>query len=191
MFYKNVEPTEARVHTTQFRIIGRLHLPPSRGTSEFLNADDRPHLAMTHCSMYASGIEFPPKRQDFRYETDFAAVPKEQVAWLAGGPSARPDPSLPHEERQVYLVYPSYVLTGRLMLRPNQRTSDFLMDAMGRRPFQALYDARVMRPEEGVSLFRLPTLERLESVVVNLRSAGGIFDLARESDEPGFVLEDD
>jgi hypothetical protein len=191
VFYANVSPTEARVYTTQFRIIGQMHLPPGRGTAEFLNGDDRPHLTMTGCSMYASGIDHPPKREDFRYETEFAAVPKDQVAWLIAGTWQKQDPNMPHEERQVYLVYPSYVLAGRLTMRPNLRTSDFLVDAMSRRPFQALFDARVMRPREDVSLFRLPVVERFDVVVVNLRAAGGIFDLAPEVDEPAYVLEGD
>lgn len=190
MFHANLSPVELRVYTTQFRIIGRLHLPPARGAAEFLNADERPHLSMTRCSMYASGIDHPPKREDFRYETPFAAVPKDQVAWLVGGRAQRPDPSLPLEDRQVYLVYPNYVLAGRLALRPNQRTSDFLVDASGRRPFQTLFEARVMRPSDEASLYRLPLVERFDAVVVNLRSAGGIFDLVPDGEGPDFVLEE-
>ncbi len=191
MFYGNVTPSEARVYTTQFRIIGKMHLPAGRGTAEFLNGDDRPHLTMTGCSMYASGIEHPPKREDFRYETEFAAVPKDQIAWVHGGSWQRADPNLPREQRQVYLVYTNYVLSGVLLMEPNRRTSDFLSQAMQRRPFQTLFDARVMRPQEDVSLFRLPVVERFDAVVANLRSAGGIFDLAPEAHEPAFVLEED
>ncbi len=191
MFYANVTPTEARVYTTQFRVIGKMHLPSSRGTAEFLNADDRPHLTMTSCSMYASGIEHPPKREDFRYETEFAAIPKDQVAWVVGGTWVAPDPNMPVQQRHVYLVFPSYVLAGRMQLRPNLRTSDFLQDAMHRKPFQTLFDARVMRPAEDVSLFRLPLVERFDAVVVNLRAAGGIFDLAPDAHEPSYVLEED
>ena len=190
MFHANLSPIEIRVYTTQFRILGRLHVPPARGAAEFLNADERPHLAMTGCTMYASGIEHPPKREDFRYETSFAAVPKDQIAWIVGGHAQRPDPSLSLEERQVYLVYPNYVLAGRLSLRPKQRTSDFLVEAMNRRPFQTLFDARVMRPSENASLYRLPLVEHFDKVVVNLRSAGGIFDLAPDRDGPDFVLEE-
>ena len=190
VFYSNVVPIETRVYTTQFRIIGRMHLPSGRGTAEFLNADERPHLTMTNCSMYATGIEHPPKREDFRYETGFAAVPKDQVAWLVGGVARQPDPNMPLEDRQVYLVYPNYVLAGRVALRANQRTSDFLVDAMGRKPFQALFDARVMLPSGDASLYRLPLVERLDSVIVNLRSAGGIFDLQPDDEGPGFVLEE-
>ena len=39
--------------------------------------------------------------------------------------------------------------------------------------------------------FRLPVVERFDVVVVNLRAAGGIFDLAPEVDEPAYVLEGD
>lgn len=187
----NVKAREARVHTTQFRIYGQMHLPDARGTATFLNADERRHLAMTDCTMYATGIEQPPARQDFRYETAFAAIPKDQVAWLVGGHTQPADPGMPQESRQVYLVYPNYVLAGRLELRPNQRTSDFLGDAMDRRPFQTLFEARVMRPEADVSLWRLPLVERFEFVVVNLRSAGGIFDLEPDEEAPSFVLEED
>lgn len=190
MFYANVSPTEVRVYTTQFRIYGRMHLPNNRGTAEFLNGDDRPHVTMTACTMYASGIDHPPKREDFRYETEFAAVPKDQVAWVIGGGRQSADPNLPAEERQVYLVYPNYVLTGRLAMRPKIRTSDFLVEAMGRRPFQSMLDARVMLPREDESLFRLPAVERFDAVVVNLRAAGGIFDLVPNDDEPAYVLEE-
>lgn len=190
MFYSNVAPISVRMYTTQFRILGSMHLPQGRGTAEFLNGHDRPHVAMTGCSMYASGIEHPPRDADFRYRTEFAAVPKDQVAWLTGGPTQAVDPNLPSEDRQVYLVYPNYVLAGRLALRPNLRTSDFLVEAMGRRPFQALFDASVMRPQEDLPLARLPAYERFDSVVVNLRVAGGIFDLQPEAPEPGFVLEE-
>jgi hypothetical protein len=191
VFYANVTPTDVRVYTTQFRILGKMHLPSGRGTGEYLNGDDRPHVTMTACSMYASGIEHPPKREDFRYETEFAAVPKDQIAWLIGGSWQKPDPNLPKQDRQVYLVYTNYVLSGRVLLQPNRRTSDFLSEALTRRPFQTLFDARVMRPSEDLSLFRLPVLERFEAVVANLRSAGGIFDLAADAQEPGFVLEDE
>lgn len=191
MFYSNVSPVDTRMYTTQFRIIGKMHLPEKRGTAEFLNADDRPHLTMTSCSMYAPGIEHPPKREDFRYETEFAAVPKDQVAWIVGGAWQAPDPNLPKEERNVYLVFPSYVLAGRLVMRPNVRTSDFLVEALNRRPFQTLLDARVMRPSPDTSMFRLPVVERFEAVVVNFRAAGGIFDLAPDTNEPSYVLEDD
>lgn len=190
VFYSNVTPVDARMYTTQFRVIGKMHLPGGRGTAEFLNADDRPHLAMTSCSMYAPGIEHPPKREDFRYETEFAAVPKDQVAWLVGGSYQTPDPAMPHEERHVYLVFPNYVLAGRVVLRPKVRTSDFLVEALGRRPFQTLFDARVMRPSPDASMFRLPVVERFDAVVVNLRAAGGIFDLAPDKNEPSYVLEE-
>lgn len=190
MFYANVAPVDTRMYTTQFRIIGKMHLPSQRGTAEFLNSDDRPHLTMTACSMYAPGIEHPPKREDFRYETEFAAVPKDQVAWIVGGTWQTPDPNLPKEERHVYVVYPSYVLAGRLITRPNIRTSDFLVEALNRRPFQTLFDARVMRPAPDTSMFRLPVVERFEAAVVNLRSAGGIFDLAPDTHEPSYVLEE-
>lgn len=178
------------MYTTQFRIIGKMHLPKARGTAEFLNADDRPHLTMTACSMYAPGIEHPPKREDFRYETEFAAVPKDQVSWIVGGTWQTPDPAMPHEERHVYLVFPSYVLAGRLALRPNVRTSDFLVEALNRRPFQTLFDTRVMRPALDTSMFRLPVVERIEAAVVNLRAAGGIFDLAPDTKDPSYVLEE-
>lgn len=191
VFYANVTPVEARVYTVQFRVYGHLHLPPRRGTDAFLNGDDRPHVAMTQCTMYASGVEHPPNREDFRYETDFAAIPKEQISWLVGGFEPEADPGMPYAHRQVYLVYPNYVLAGKLQLRPNQRTSDFLVDAMGRRPFQTLFDARVMRPQEDASLWRLPLVERFDFVVANIRSAGGIFDLVPELHEPSFVLEED
>lgn len=191
MFYANVTPAETRLYTTQFRIIGKMHLPKSRGTAAFLNGDDRPHLTMTSCSLYAPGIEHPPKREDFRYETEFAAVPKEQVAWIVGGAWQPPDPNMPHEERHVYLVFPDYVLAGRLMLRPTVRTSDFLSDAMGRRPFQTLFDAKVMRPSADTSMFRLPVVERFEAVTVNLRAAGGLFDLAPDTHEPSYILEEE
>lgn len=191
VFYKNVTPSDARVYTTQFRIYGRMHLPPRRATAAVLNGDDRPHLTMTECTMFASGVEHPPNRQDFRYETEFAAIPKDQVAWLVGGSEPEPEPGTPTGERQVYLVYPNYVLAGRLQLLPNQRTSDFLVDATNRRPFQTLFDARVMRPQEDVSLWRLPLVERFDFVVANLRSAGGIFDLVADEHEPSFVLEED
>jgi hypothetical protein len=48
-----------------------------------------------------------------------------------------------------------------------------------------------MRPSEDLALFRLPVVERFEVVVANLRSAGGIFDLADDDQEPGYVLEDE
>ena len=190
VFYSNVSPTDARVYTTQFRIIGTMHLPQNRGTSEFLNADDRPHVAMTRCSMYASGIEHPPRAADFRYETSFAAVPKNQLSWLVGGVTPRPDPNMPTEYRQVFLVYEGYVLSGRLMVRPKQRTSDFLVEAMGRRPFQTVFDASLMRPQDDTSLFKLPVVETFDAVVVNLNAAGGIFDKAPDTKDPNFVLEE-
>jgi len=62
---------------------------------------------------------------------------------------------------------------------------------MGRRPFQTLFDAKVMRPSADTSMFRLPVVERFEAVTVNLRAAGGLFDLAPDTHEPSYILEEE
>lgn len=60
----------------------------------------------------------------------------------------------------------------------------FAADALDRRPFQALTEARILRPGEDAPLAELPVEESFEFVVVNVCSAGGIFNRP-DGDESG------
>lgn len=174
---RNLTVAEARVYTNEFRLYGLLHLPDYVGTARFLNLTDRPYLPVTQCMVYDAGFRHPPENAALQYETDFAAIPKDHVLWVVGG---RPEPPVEHaqrEARRVYVMYPSYVLSGTLYVMHAQRVSDYLHTAFTDRPFQDLYDARVLLPRSGAPLEDFEVLQEHAFVALNLKQAGGVFDV--------------
>jgi hypothetical protein len=74
MLNPTLRPVEARVYTDEFRVYGVFHLRANTGTAWLLNAEDRPHLPLTHVSMYRPGVAHPPGSEALAYETHFAAI---------------------------------------------------------------------------------------------------------------------
>jgi hypothetical protein len=175
---RRVTPTEGRVYTNEFRLYGLLHLPEFVSTSRLLNLTDRPYLPVTRCMVYDAGFRHPPENAALQYETDFAAVPKDHILWVVGGLADEPAERARREPRMVYVMYASYVLTGRLYLMPDQRVSDFLHTVFTDRPFQDLHDARVLLPRRDVPLADFEVLQSHDFVAVNLKQAGGVFDVS-------------
>ena len=175
---RRVTPTEGRVYTNEFRLYGLLHLPDFLSTSRLLNLTDRPYLPVTRCMVYDAGFRHPPENAALQYETDFAAVPKDHILWVVGGTADEPAERARREPRMVYVMYASYVLTGRLYLMPDQRVSDFLHTVFTDRPFQDLHDARVLLPRRDVPLADFEVLQSHDFVTVNLKQAGGVFDVS-------------
>lgn len=183
-----VEPEEGRVYTAEFRLYGLLHLPKNVGTARMLNLGDRPYLPVTSCMVYGAGYRHPPESDALQYETEFAAVPKDHVLWVVGGRVEDVPVALQRTPRLVYVMYAGYVLTGSLYLTPNQRVSDFLLTALTDRPFHNLHNARVLEPRPDVPMRDFAQLQQHPFVTVNLKRAGGIFDV-REGDGGGFRLD--
>lgn len=185
---RRVQAEEGRVYTAEFRLYGLLHLPVEIGTARTLNLADRPYLPVTRCMVYGAGHRHPPEPDALQYETEFAAVPKDHVLWVVGGRADDVPEALQREPRLVYVMYAHYVLTGSLFLAPQQRVSDFLLTALTDRPFHNLHHARVLEPSPTAALSEFRELQRHPFVTVNLKRAGGIFDV-READGQGFRLD--
>jgi hypothetical protein len=185
---RHVTPVQGRIYTNEFRLYGQLHLPEAVGTARMLNLTDRPYVPVTDCMVYDAGFRHPPEHESLQYETTFAAVPKDHIMWIVGGRGEEPSEHARREARQVYIMYASYVLSGRLYLMPDQRVSDYLHTVFTDRPFQDLHEARVLLPKRDVHLEEFEVLQFHEFVTVNLKQAGGVFDVGRDS-EPGFRLE--
>lgn len=177
MLSASVRPVEARVYTDEFRVYGVFHLRANTGTAWLLNAEDRPHLPLTHVSMYRPGVAHPPGSEELAYETHFAAIPKASIVWMQGG---APDPGqdgMGRQRRQIYLVYPTYVMTGHFLMRPEVRLSDYVGTAMAAKPFVTLHEAKILgRAARGTDFADLPVLQEHAFITVNLRNVGGIFD---------------
>ncbi len=186
---RRVIPMEGRVYTNEFRLYGLLHLPEFVGTARLLNLTDRPYLPVTRCMVYDAGFRHPPESDAMQYETDFAAVPKDHILWVMGGRPEEPSEHVRREARLVYVMYDNYVLTGRLYIMPDQRVSDYLHTVFTDRPFQDLYGARVLLPRKDVPLEEFEVLQYHEFVTVNLKQAGGVFDVRREEGK-GFRLDE-
>jgi len=173
-----VQPIEACVHTQEFRVYGLVHFRPNTGTAWLMNAEDRPHLPMTRVAMYRLGIEHPPKASDLVYESHFAAIPKSSIVWIQGGASDDAKVGLGLQPREVYLVYPTYVLAGAVAMRPEVRLSDFVGLAMSKKSFVTLTDVRVLgRGDVGTPFTELPVAQAYDYVTVDLRKVAAVFDV--------------
>ena len=186
---RHVTPMEGRVYTNEFRLYGLLHLPAYVGTARLLNLTDRPYLPVTRCMVYDAGFRHPPENNAMQYETDFAAVPKDHILWVVGGRPEEPSEHARREARLVYVMYDRYVLTGRLFIMPDQRVSDYLHTVFTDRPFQDLHGARVLLPRNDLPLEEFEVLQYHEFVTVNLKQAGGVFDVKR-SEGSAFRLDE-
>jgi hypothetical protein len=177
-----VRPVEARVYTNEFRVYGLVHFRPNTGVAWLLNAEDRPHLPMTEVRMYRAGIEHPPSPDDLVYESDFVAIPKSSIAWIAGGARDDAREGMGLHARDVILVYPTYVLAGSFAMRPEVRLSDFVGLAMGKKSFLTLTGVRVLGPAKpGASFAERPVLQSHDFVTVDIRKVAGVLD-ARSAD---------
>jgi hypothetical protein len=186
---RRVKPMEGRIYTNEFRLYGMLHLPEFVGTARLLNLTDRPYLPVTSCMVYDAGFRHPPESDALQYETDFAAVPKDHILWVVGGRQEDASEHARREARLVYIMYTDYVLTGRLYIMPDQRVSDYLHTVFTDRPFQDLYGVRVLLPRRDVPLTDFEVLQHHDFVTVNLKQAGGVFDV-RRGEGAAFRLED-
>lgn len=187
---QGISPVEGRAYTFDFRVFGLLHMRRSVPVSRFLNQRDRPYVAMTSCIVYREGYDYPPAEAALLYRTPFAALPKSRVLWLVGGHRDTTSEPAGREPRFVYVMYPGYVLSGKLFLPPRVRVSDYLSQAFSDRSFQELVDVEVLKPRPGADLRQFEVVERHDFVVVNVALAGGLF----EDDKPigrSFRIEDD
>jgi hypothetical protein len=178
---RRVTATEGRVYTNEFRLYGLLHFPDFVGTARLLNLTDRPYLPVTRCMVYDAGFRHPPENDALQYETEFAAVPKAHILWVVGGRAEEPTEHVRHEPRLVYVMYSSYVLRGRLYLMPDQRVSDYLHTVFTDRPFQDLVEASVLLPRRDAPLEEFEVLQEHDFVTINLKQAGGVFDVRAEN----------
>ncbi len=186
-----VVPVEARVYTNEFRVYGLVHLRPNTGVAWLLNAESRPHLPLTDVRMYRSGIEHPPSDGDLVYESDFVAIPKSSIAWIAGGIRDDTREGMGLHARDVILVYPTYVLAGSLAMRPEVRLSDFVGLAMGKKSFVTLSGARVLGPASpGTSFAERPVLQSHDFVTVDIRKVAGVLEALDADPIKAFLLED-
>lgn len=173
-----VQPTELRVYTNEFRVYGLLHVRPNVGTAWLLNGDDRPHLALTRVSMYRAGVAHPPEDRERVYESHFAAIPKASIVWVQGGATDTAGTGLGLQPREVFLVYPTYVLAGSFSMRPEVRLSDFVGLHMTNRSFVTLAHARVLgRGPSGSSLAEAPVLHEYPFVTVDIRKVAAVVDV--------------
>jgi hypothetical protein len=170
----NAQPVGVTVLTREFLARGFVHVRDGTGMAWLLNAEERPALAMTGLGIYGRSFTDPPTEGDLLYRTEFAAVPKAQVLWLAGGAPDRTLDGHGRVPRPVHLLYADHVLTGTLNLRTEVRLSDFTAQLMPSKPFVTLYDARVLRPATGGELAEV---QYQPFLTVNLRNVGGIYDV--------------
>lgn len=171
------QPVEVVVHTQEFRMHATVHMRPGNSTAWLLNTDSRTFLALSSVSMYRPSVAERPPEDARVYDTGFAAVPKAHVTWVSGGAPEAAAEGFGRRPRQVFLIYPEYVLSGVLHMRPELRLSDFLATAINDKPFQTLFDAVVLEPgPAGTRVDAWPVLQRHPFVTVNLKLTSGVFD---------------
>lgn len=178
MSQSGLHPVRGRVITSEFGVDGFFHHREAVGTAWMLNATDRPYLPMTGIKVYRHGLVEAPAASELLYETEFAAIPKAQIRWLSGGAADASPEAQGRQLRAVHLLYADHVLTGSFLVRPEVRLSDFVTQATGAKPFITLLEARLLLPgPAGTPISELPTAEAHDFLTVNLRLAGGIFDV--------------
>ncbi|HHO58289.1 DUF6812 domain-containing protein [Oceanithermus desulfurans] len=181
MYARSTEPFEVRVHTTEFRIYGSMHLPKGGGTATFLNKDKRPLVPLTGVLVYAPGYDHPPRAEEMRAAADFLAVQKREILWVVGG---RPDraelPGVPVKKQRMALLFGCCVLVGVLVTPAGVRLSDFLASA---KPFQTLFDVRLYALAGDTPARELEVRQVFEFVTVNVQRILGIMEAPRFDDE--------
>lgn len=182
---------EGSLYTSDFRIHGVFYMRSNTGTAWMLNAEDRPHIPLTRVRMYGPGQEHPPAAEKLLYDTHFAAVPKSSIVWMTGGAPDKTQEGYGRLPRKVYVVYPNYLLTGYLSIRPEARLSDFLSSAMTTKPFYTLNDAKLLQPGgPGKTLADLAVLQSHPFITVNLKVVAGVFDVQGGDPGKAFIVED-
>ncbi|MDF1523992.1 MAG: hypothetical protein P1P87_14400 [Trueperaceae bacterium] len=190
MLQTSLKPVEARIYTNEFRVYGVVYMRPGTGTAWMLNTEQRPHVPVTRVSMFRPGIAHPPDSGQLAYESHFAAVPKASIVWMQGGAPDSVQEGLGKERRGVYLVYPSFVIAGSFLIRPELRLSDYLATAMGPKPFATLHDARILSPQGREQRFgELPVVQQHDFVTVNLHHVGVVFDERGGDPAKAYVAE--
>ncbi len=174
---QNVVPSEAQAYTLDFRILGLVHVRKGTPISRYLNQRERTYVPLTMCRVYRPGLEEPPADSALLYETDFAAVPKERLAFLIGGMAEPPTERANREPRQVTVMYSAFVLIGTMLLPPRVRMSDHLSLVYGDRPFVELSDVNVCKPRPDARVEEFEVVRRHPLVTVNIALAGGLFDV--------------
>ncbi|HEX7022652.1 MAG TPA: hypothetical protein VF171_07330 [Trueperaceae bacterium] len=183
MYKTATDALSVRVVTQDFVVTGDMHLPPHVGSVDLLNKASRPFLPVTGAKVYASECPGPLDEQQPRFASDFLAIPKERILWMAGGRHNDKQIMTGAQSRSVYLLYPDFFLRGELKTPPNARLSDYLT---GAKPFLVLFGAELGTPAAGKPLADASTHERFVFAVVNTRKLGGIFDIGQD---PGESLE--
>jgi hypothetical protein len=172
-----LEPVDVVVHSQEFRVHAKVHMRPGTSTAWLLNTEDRAFLSLTDASLYRPTVVDPPPASDLRYETAYAAVAKAHVLWMAGGAADPGQDGFGRQPRQVFVMYPNYVMMGLFHMRTETRLSDFLGTVMGPKSFQTLSDVAILEPgPPGTKMGEWRVLQRHAFVTVNLRLAGGVFD---------------
>jgi hypothetical protein len=192
VYKQRIETSEGRIVTGGYRIVATLFMVPGIGVPDILNRKDRPFLPLGDPKLYAPGAE-APSADDLRTESDFLALPKQEIWWLSGGRAGQ-DPGGVVEERPLAILYGEHLLRGRLRIGGHVRTSDFIAQrvSMGR-PFDTLLDANLCRLEQAIPMSELAVLEVFDHVTINLARNMGIFDLSHIDvlEGAGFTLEDE
>lgn len=190
--YQRIETSEGRIVTGSYRILATLYAVPGVGIPDLLNRNDRPFVPLGDPHLYDPGGTAPGE-EELRAESQFLALPKTEIWWLAGGNPGKTSGGA-IEERALGILYGDYLLRGRIRISGHVRTSDFIAQRVSQgRPFDTLLVADLCRLERDVPMARLPVLEAFEHVTVNLARNMGIFDLT-QSEEPEaapFTLEDE
>lgn len=173
----NLVQHDVEIHTVTLRVHGTLHARAGIPMTRILTAGDRPHLSLTNARLYATGVEHPPAPHARLHATAFAAIPKDAIVWLAGGQAEVHPPGLGLEPRESYLVFPTFVLAGAILMRPEVRFSDAIGTAMLNKPYVTLHDARVLeRRHADTPIADLPTLRTEPHVTADLRKVTAILD---------------
>ncbi len=179
-----LEPVDVVVHTQEFRVHAQVHMRPGSSSAWLLNTEDRSFLSLTNASMYRPTVEEPPLADALLYETRFAAVPKAHVSWMVGGAPDGGQDGYGRQPRKVFVMYPSYVLSGLFHMRAENRLSDYLATIMSAKPFQTLFDCVILEPgPSGTRMDAWQEVRRHDFVTVNLRLCGGVFDSRSARDE--------
>ena len=169
---------DVRVHTTDMRVYGIMHVLPQSEISSVLN-NNRLFFPMTHCKVYKRGLRHPPKQENLQFEPEFLAVPKEKVIWLDTGEKTKVfAPAV--QLRSLYLFFGAYLLKGDFLILPSVRTSDFLVRAVIEKPFQYFFNAQLCLPVAGKPLKEAKVVEQFTVITVNLKNVAGVFDLEQD-----------
>ena len=164
---------EVEVTTPVHRLKGRMRLPPSAATADYLNLESKEFLPLEDVSV-------EDRRGEFLLEAGFVGLAKASILWLAGGRPGQVQAS-PQvlTRRRAAVFFADHVLVGEVEML---KTLDLPAFFSKTKPFVTFFDAQYY-PLPGFDPEK-PPLFRYDFVALHIKRIEGVVELSREEAHP-------